>query len=185
MILYSFPLVTNSIAWWLNNASDRYILTFFCGTSINGIYAVSYKIPTILSTFQSVFYNAWSISAITEFDKEDRDGFIGNIYTMYSAISIIGCSILLIFNIFIAKILYSKLFEAWHYVPPLLIGTVFNGLALFEGCIFTAVKNKRGIKNNNYRCRSKYYIKYPINSVYWCIRSCFCNYDRIFLYLFG
>lgn len=59
-------------------------MTFFCGTAINGIYAVSYKIPTILSTIQTIFYNAWSISAITEFDKDDRDGFIGNIYTIYS-----------------------------------------------------------------------------------------------------
>lgn len=55
MILYSLPLVMNALAWWLNNASDRYILTFFCGTAINGIYAVSYKIPTILSTIQTIF----------------------------------------------------------------------------------------------------------------------------------
>lgn len=55
--------------------------------------------------------------------------------------SILGCSILLIGNFYIAQLLYSKdFFEAWNYVPPLLIGTVFNGLALIEGCIFTAAK---------------------------------------------
>ena len=41
MASYSLPLVANSLAWWVNNASDRYILTFFCGVTINGIYAVS------------------------------------------------------------------------------------------------------------------------------------------------
>lgn len=146
MIPYSLPLVANSLAWWVNNASDRYILTYFCGAALNGIYAVSYKIPTILSTIQSVLYNAWSISAITEFDKDDTDGFIGNIYSLYSAVSFVGCSVLLAGNIFIAKILYSNdFFSAWNYVPPLLVGTVFNGVALFEGCIFTAVKRTKDV----------------------------------------
>ena len=146
MIPYSLPLVVNSLAWWVNNASDRYILTFFCGAAINGIYAVAYKIPTILSTIQSVFYNAWSISAIIEFDKDDKDGFIGNVYTMYSSASYLGCTILLVLNIFVAKILYSNdFFVAWKYVPFLLVGTVFNGIALFEGCIFTAVKKTKDV----------------------------------------
>lgn len=89
MIKYSSPLIANSIAWWVNNASDRYILTWFCGVATNGVYAVSYKIPTILTTFQNIFYNAWSISAISEFDKDDKDGFIGNNYSFYSFISMI------------------------------------------------------------------------------------------------
>lgn len=144
MASYSLPLVANSLAWWVNNASDRYILTFFCGATINGIYAVSYKIPTILSTVQGVFYNSWSISAITEFDKDDKDGFLGNVYSMYSCISFLGCSAIMIFNIYISKFLYSNdFFQAWQSVPFLLLGTVFNGLGLFEGCLFTAVKKTK------------------------------------------
>ena len=47
---------------------------------------------------------------------------------------------------FIAKILYSNdFFVAWKYVPFLLVGTVFNGIALFEGCIFTAVKRTKDV----------------------------------------
>ena len=146
MCLYSMPLIANSIAWWLNNTSDRYILVFFCGAAVNGIYAVSYKIPTILSTIQNIFYNAWSISAITEFDKDDSDGFIGNVYMTYSCVSLLVCSGLMICNIFIARFLYSNdFFSAWQYVPPLLVGNVFNGIALFEGCIFVAVKQTKSV----------------------------------------
>ena len=146
MILYSAPLIANSIGWWINNASDRYILTYFCGTEINGIYAISYKIPAILSALQSVFYNAWSISAITEFDKNDKDGFIGDTYKIYSSLSFLACSFIMMFNIWIARILYAKdFFVAWKYVPFLLVGTVFNGLGLFNGCIFTAVKKTKEI----------------------------------------
>lgn len=146
MILYSTPLIANSLGWWINNASDRYILTYFCGAAINGIYAVSYKIPSILSALQSVFYNAWSISSITEFDEKDTDGFIGDTYTAYSCLSFLTCSIIMLFNIVIAQILYSKdFFVAWKYVPFLLVGTVFNGLGLFNGCIYTAAKRTKDI----------------------------------------
>ena len=146
MVVYSAPLIINSIAWWLNTAASRYILTFICGISISGIFAVAYKIPTILSTVQSVFYNAWSISAITEFDKEDKDGFIGNTYTAYSALWVVVCSLIMIFNILLAQILYAKdFFVAWQYVPFLLVGTTFNGIALFEGCIFAAAKKTKEV----------------------------------------
>lgn len=146
MILYSFPLIFNSIAWWINNASDRFIIVFMLGSVANGIYAIAYKIPTILITFQSIFYNAWSISAISEFDKEDSDGFIGKNYISYCFLSIIVCSILMIFNIPIASFLYSNdFFEAWKCVPTLLLATVFNGISQFEGSLFAATKKTREV----------------------------------------
>ena len=146
MFVYSAPLAINSVAWWINTASDKYIITFFCGAAINGIYSVAYKIPTILSTFQTIFYNAWSVSAITEFDKDDKDGFIGNIYSLYLCVSTIGCSVILIFNKIIARILYAKdFYDAWMCVPFLLLGVAFNGIALFEGCLFTAVKKTKEV----------------------------------------
>ncbi len=146
MIKYSSPLIANSIAWWVNNASDRYILTLISGISANGIYAVSYKIPTILTTFQNIFYNAWSISAISEFDKNDTDGFIGNNYSFYSFISMIACLALLLVNIPMASVLYSNdFFQAWQCVPFLLVGTVFNGIAQFEGSLFAAVKKTKSV----------------------------------------
>ena len=84
MIKYSAPLISNSIAWWVNNVSDRYILTWLTGVATNGVYAIACKIPAILTTFQNVFSNAWSISAISEFNKDDNDGFIGNNYIVYA-----------------------------------------------------------------------------------------------------
>lgn len=146
MIKYSTPLIANSIAWWVNNASDRYILSWISGVAANGIYSVSYKIPTILTTFQSIFYNAWSISAISEFDKEDTDGFIGNNYSLYSFISIGVCSCILLVNIPLAKLLYlGDYFQAWKCVPFLLVGTVFNGISQFEGSLFAAVKKTKQV----------------------------------------
>ena len=144
MINYSLPLIANSVSLWINNASDRYILTFIKGIAANGVYSVSYKIPTILFMFQNIFYNAWSISAIAEFDENDSDGFIGNNYSVYSFISLLVCSGLLVINIPLATFLYrGDYFIAWKCVPFLLAGMVFNGISQFEGSLFAATRNTK------------------------------------------
>lgn len=169
MIKYSTPLVANSLAWWINNASDRYILVWLKGLAINGVYAVSYKIPNILVMFQSIFYNAWSISAISEFDKDDSDGFIGNNYMIFGFISIATCSFIILLNIPLAHILYSNnYFEAWKCVPFLLLSTVFNGISQLEGALFAATKKTKDISKTTL-------IGAVINTV--------CN--LIFIYLIG
>lgn len=146
MIKYSFPLIANSVSWWINNASDRYILTFFRGIAENGIYSVSYKIPTILTMFQGIFFNAWSISAISEFDENDTDGFIGKNYSLYTFISLLICSGLLIINKPLASFLYkSNYFDAWKCVPFLLMGTVFSGISQFEGSLFAAMRDTKSV----------------------------------------
>lgn len=146
MVRYSVPLMINSLSWWINNVSDRIMISFFKGVAENGIYAISYKIPTIISIVQSVFFNAWIISAIKEFDPEDKDGFIGGTYDFYSFALSIVCSVVLMLNIPIASLLYSNdFFIAWKCVPFLLIGTIFYGLSLFHGAIFTAQKNTKAI----------------------------------------
>lgn len=146
MLAFSLPLVANSLAWWINDVSDRYVVTLVCGAAANGIYAVAYKIPTILSTFQGIFYNAWAISAVKEFDKKDSDGFLGRTYELYSAAIAIACSAIMLLNIPLARFLYSNdFFQAWSYVPFLLVSVLLNGLALFEGCLFTAAKDTSAV----------------------------------------
>ena len=75
MIAYSAPLVLNAIGWWVNSASDRYVVTWLCGLAVNGIYSVGYKIPSIINVFQTIFNQAWFLSAVKEFDPQDKDGF--------------------------------------------------------------------------------------------------------------
>ncbi len=146
MIAFSAPLIANSLAWWVNDMSDRWVVTLVCGAAANGIYAVAYKIPTILSTLQNIFYSAWSISAVKEFDPEDSDGFLGRTYELYSGAMAISCSVIMMLDVPLASFLYSNdFFEAWRYVPMLLVGVLLNGLALFEGCLFTAARNTKAV----------------------------------------
>lgn len=138
---YSFPLIFNKLGWWINDLADRYIVILLLGSAVNGIYSIAYRIPTILTTCSHVFAQAWQLSAIKEFDKNDTDGFVTNMYNTYQSFLVIGCSVLILLDIPIAKMLYAKdFFGAWKYVPFLLISFVFGALSGFFESIFVAVK---------------------------------------------
>lgn len=144
MLQYSVPLVASNIAWWVNSASDRYIVTLFKGIAENGIYSVAYKIPTILQLLQSVFSQAWLLSVYKEYDKEDGNKFVENIYDLYNSAMCISCSFLIIIDIPMAKFLYAKdFFYAWKYVPVLLISVVFIANAGFFESIITLFKKSK------------------------------------------
>lgn len=141
---YSIPLIFNGVAWWMNSSIDKFFITWICGIEMNGIYAVSTKIPTILTTFNNIFAQAWNLSAIKEFDKDDKDGFFTKIYNTYNSCLVILCSALIIINIWLAKLLFAKdFFEGWKYSSFLLISVVFSALSSFVGCIFSASKDSR------------------------------------------
>ena len=141
MVKYSRPMTLNATAWWINNASDRYIVTWLCGTAANGIYSVSYKIPSILNIMQNIFDMAWSLSAYKEFEGEDNDGFFSQMYAGYNLLMVIVCSAFIVLDKFFCKILFANEFYlAWKYVPFLMISVVFSALGGYIGGIFTALK---------------------------------------------
>lgn len=143
---YSIPLIFNNISLWINAYLDKYFIAVFCGTAANGIYAVAGKIPTILSTCYTVFSMAWNISAIKEFDPEDNDRFIAKTYEAYNSLMVLACSVLILLNIPLAKLLYAKeFFAAWQYSSIMLIYIVFNALTAFLGSLFSALKKTKVI----------------------------------------
>ena len=62
---YCVPLVPTAIFWWIMGVSDRYMVKWFLGSDANGIYAVAYKIPTILTILAAVFLGAGGIIALS------------------------------------------------------------------------------------------------------------------------
>lgn len=146
MISFSVPILFGSIAWWVNSASDRFALSLLAGTAVSGLYAVAYKIPTLLTAMQNILGQAWSISAVKEFDKDDSDGFMSNMYTLMNFALVAVSSAIMVVCIPAAKILYQKeFFNAWVYVPPLLLSVLCNAMTHFIGSILVAVKDTRAL----------------------------------------
>src|SRR5690606_8485784 len=77
MFGYSWPLVPNTISWWLINAADKYIILYVLSIEANGIYGVASRFPAIIVLVNSVFLMAWQDTGITtkETDYSKKDSF--------------------------------------------------------------------------------------------------------------
>ncbi len=144
MLSYSCPMMLNSVSWWVNSVSDRYIVTWLCGIVQNGIYSVAYKIPSILNMFQGIFSQAWTLSAVQDFDRDDRSGFFSKMYGLYNACMTCLCSLLIVCARPMARLLYANdFYGAWRFVPFLLVASVFGALSGYLGGIFAAVGDSK------------------------------------------
>ena len=76
MYAYSIPLIPNGVSWWIVNVSDRTIISWVLGAASNGIYAISNKFPTLLSSLLGIFNLSWSESAALHINSPDRDEYI-------------------------------------------------------------------------------------------------------------
>jgi len=145
MVHYSSPLILNIVGWWMNNALDRYVVSFICGTAVNGIFSVAYKIPNILAVIQQIFMQAWQISAIKEYSKDSKE-FYGKMINFINIVMGITCMVLVLTTKILASFLYANdFYRAWKYVPCLLVSGVFNSVSGVLGPILSADKNSKAL----------------------------------------
>lgn len=145
MLKYSIPLIPTMVFWWITNVSDRYIVAYMLGTQANGLYAISYKIPTIIILVSSIFTEAWKLSIVTEGKADQRERFFTNVFKSYSSIMFIAASGLISLIKVITKVLVSNSFyTSWKYVPFLIMATTFSCLVTFLGSIYM-VEKKSGL----------------------------------------
>ena len=146
MLVYCVPLIATTIGWWVNSTADKYVVAFMIGVSANGILSVSYKIPQIINTLQGIFTQAWQISAIKEYGNEDTARFYGNTFSIINVLMCAACSWLILLTKPLAHILYAKdFYQAWRYVPFLLIASVLNCSSGLLGPILSAKKNSKAM----------------------------------------
>ena len=140
------PLIATVVGWWVNSCADKYIVTFILGISANGLLSVSYKIPQIINTIQGIFTQAWQISAIKEYGSSDTADFYGKTFIVINLMMCIVCSFLIFMTRPLAYILYANdFYEAWKYVPFLLVSSVLNCASGLLGPILSAKKNSKAM----------------------------------------
>lgn len=144
MLKYAVPMIPNTILWWITNVSDRYIVTAVWGEDYNGLYAAAYKIPSLIMLASGIFMDAWQISAVTE--QEERDKFYTRIMSMYSMFLFVLASGLIVFTRVIPHVLFAPAYyEAWRYIPLLVISMVYTCMVNFLGSIYMV--EKRSIRS--------------------------------------
>lgn len=145
MIKYSFVLIPNTFMWWIINSSDRIMVTAMIGAAANGIYAISYKIPSMIQILSNIFNQAWTYSAIRENESEDREEYSNKVYYRITAMALMsGVGILAIIKPFLHYYVSAEYYIAWMYTPFLIIGYVFITMGGFLATTYTVNKNSKG-----------------------------------------
>lgn len=144
MLNYSLPNIPNMLSWWVNSLSDRYIVLLYWGTQITGLYTAASKLPAMINLVSSIFQQAWQYSAVKEIESKDNSEFYTNIFRGYSYVCIIACSFLLTMNKLICRLLLKENFyDAWKYVPLLLLAATFGCIAIYFETFYNAVKKNK------------------------------------------
>lgn len=139
MVRYSFPLVPNSLFWWMSTSINRFFITGMLGITASGLFAASSKIPSILVMICSVFQQAWQLSAFQEFKRSDIEGFFSTVYRIFNACMMMGASLIIICTPLLAKIMLQKsFFDSWYLIPVLVVAMYFNTMNTFFGTIYTS-----------------------------------------------
>lgn len=141
MYHYSIPLVPNGISWWIVNVSDRSIISFFLGAGANGLYAVSNKFSTILSSLLGIFNLSWSESAALHINSPDRDEFFSDISnTVIKLFTSLGVGMIACIPFVFPLLINSKYNDAYFQIPILVLGAVFNVVICLYSAIYIAKK---------------------------------------------
>ena len=133
MLRFSLPLIPTTVFWWITGVSDRYLVARMRSDTENGLYAAAYKIPTLLTYMVSVFNEAWRLSAVRESDDADSCAdFFGKVFRYYVAIVFVGGAFLIAFAKVGSILLFAdSYYDAWLYVPILVLATVFTSFDSF------------------------------------------------------
>lgn len=143
---YSIPLIPNNLAWWVVNASDRTIISFFLGVALNGIYTVSNKFSNVFITFYNVFNLSWTETVTLHYHDNDRDAFLSDtitkVYKLFSG-ACLGITALMPFIFpYLVNVKYT---DAYYQVILLMYAMLCRVLVGLYSCVYIAMKETKKI----------------------------------------
>ena len=140
LLKFSIPYIPLTLMWTITSVSDRFVIIATLGdnaTSINGLYAAAYKLPTLITIAGGIFMKAWHISSVSENDERERSAFFGSVYKNYLCLMFTGGACLIAFSKLFTKILLAdSYYSSWQYVPILAVAMVFSTFTEFLGSVY-------------------------------------------------
>ncbi len=139
MIRYSIPLIPTSILWWIVSSSDSFMVSRFISREVNGVYQVAYRIPNLISLMSVIFFRAWQMSAITEYDSPQRRRYYTKVFDAYTSIMFVAASGIMLFLKMFTHILTDKAYwNSFRMAPFLVVGVLMQSFCNFLSSIYNA-----------------------------------------------
>lgn len=143
---YSIPLIPNNLAWWVVNVSDRTIISYALGITLNGIYTVANKFSNVFIQFYNIFNLSWTETVSLHFEDSDRDLFFSNTITaLYKLFSCI-CFLIVACIPFVFPILvHDKYAEAYDQIIILMYAMLMRVFVGLYSCVYIAMKDSKKV----------------------------------------
>ncbi len=130
MLKYGLPLIPGSLANFVVLVSDRYIVKIFGSLSDVGIYSLSYRFGIMPHTLITVPFNqVWGVRRFELMKRDDAEELFGRIITYFIfLLTFIGLGISVLAKDTLYIIADSKFWDAYKYIPILLLSYIVYGL---------------------------------------------------------
>ena len=144
MARYSIPLIPNAVMWWLVGSLNRPIMEEYLGMHAIGLFAVAYKLPSLINVLFSVFMVSWQISVIEEYRKENYEQFYNQILKLvFTFLSFCVIILSVLGKTLTGIIADAKFYEASQYIPMLSLSSLFSSISGFVGTNFSATRESK------------------------------------------
>ena len=142
LLVFSLPMIPTTVCWLITDLSDRYMVNYFCGGAVNGIYSAAYKLPTVVTLVSGIFMQAWQLSAVAESsDEEGCRSFYSEVFRGFLSVTAIGGVWLVLLVKPLSEILLNRAyFDAWRYMPTLLCAAVIEAIVAFLATVYMVKK---------------------------------------------
>lgn len=146
MLKYSFPMIPNSISWWIFSSSDRFVITYFIGLSATGLLSLAYKFSNIGIVIYNVFNMSLTESIALHIYDNDIEIYFNNVFNKVSSIFTSISAILIAFMPIIFELLINYSYnEAYKLIPLAIIATLFQVYSMNFGTIYVAKNNTKSV----------------------------------------
>lgn len=143
MFRFSIPLVPNQLNWWVMNSSDRYIISYFLGAGINGVYSIAYKFPSMLQLVFGFFNTSWQDVSVADKDKNTGMYYTSVFRQLYTFSFSLLWVLVPITKLFIYVAMSTDYRNSANYISFLYLGTVFQSFSSFYGVGYLRDKNTK------------------------------------------
>lgn len=154
MMRFSIPMIPTSIMWIITGFSDRIFIKYLpgpegeVGDTAAGLYTAASKIPNLVSMVSTVFFQAWNMSAISEYGSKGIGKFYEKVFTAYQSVMFIASAGIIVLVEPLSKLLlnYSEHPEyalAVKYTPVLILSVLMMCFNMFLSSIYTAAEKTR------------------------------------------
>lgn len=145
MLKYSCQLIPSGVSAIILNLADRYVLDFFLGLSVTGVYSLGYKFGTLIDPiFISPFKKVFTPFKFEVWDKPNANKNLNKWFYKYNLIGIIVIFLISIFGKSIIMITSPRSFlGAYKIIPLILISYFLYGKSEFYSLGIYVTNNTR------------------------------------------